>query len=79
MAADRRNTISPFSEADVVAEMRNDLFSGEYNLCSDFETDNEEIDSCSQVFTPLLPIDSIDLDLVEKLIFLLYFQMLKVF
>ena len=45
IAADHRNTRSHFSEVDVVAEMRNDLGSDDYNLYSDLKT--EMIKSCS--------------------------------
>ena len=40
MAADHRNTRLCFSEADVIAEKQIDLCSNDYNLYSDFETEN---------------------------------------
>ena len=43
--------------------MQNDLGSDD----SYFEIANEEIDNCSQIFAPLLPVNSIDLDLGKKL------------
>ena len=68
VAADHRNTKLRFSEANVVAKMWNDLFIGDYNLYSDFETENEEIDRCSLSFPPLLPVDSFDLDLISMFV-----------
>ena len=43
MAADQRITRLYFSKTDVVAEMRNDLDSGDYNFHSEFESETRKL------------------------------------